>query len=100
MFVDPEHDQDELGGDAREDHADDDAEQAADQQHETRARADRHHADRRENARDAEQHGDADREPIKNLDDRRRDEAFPLEQIAEAEHRVSPRQFTVGKCDS
>jgi hypothetical protein len=37
----------------------------------------------------AEQDDDGDGQPEEQLDDRGRNEAFPLEQIAEAEHRWS-----------
>src|SRR5439155_21901393 len=37
-------------------------------------------------AGEAEQNRNADREPIEDLDDRRRDEPFPLEQVAKIEH--------------
>src|SRR5215475_5795265 len=82
MLVDAEHDQHELGDDAREDHADHRPDQAADDPEQPAERAERHQREPGDDAGEAEQNRNADREPIKDLDDRRRDEPFPLEQVA------------------
>ena len=64
----------------------------ADKQHdETAERADRHQGEAVEDAGNAEQHDQADHQPVERLDDRRRDEAVPLEQVLKIEHRSSPR---------
>src|SRR5262249_23271437 len=86
MLVDAEHDQHELGDDAREDHADHHSDQAGNDPEQTAERTERHQGEPGDDAGEAEQNRNADCEPIKDLDDRRRDEPFPLEQVAIIEH--------------
>src|SRR5215472_935314 len=50
----------------------------------------RHQGEAGDDAGEARQRRNADREPVENFDDRRRDEPFPLEQVAKIEHRVPP----------
>src|SRR6476620_4646095 len=90
MLVDAEHDQHELGDDAREDHADHHPDQAADDIEQAPERAERHQRQAGYDAGEAEQERNADREPVEDLDDRRRDEAFPLEQVAKIKHGGPP----------
>src|SRR5262249_32825167 len=90
MLVDAEHDQHELGDDAREDHPDHRPDQAADDPEQTAERRERHQGEPGYDAGEAEQGRNADREPVENFDDRRRDEPFPLEQVAKIEHGVPP----------
>src|SRR5262249_45037138 len=90
MLVDAEHDQHELGDDAREDHADHHSDQAGDDPEQTAERAERHQGEAGDDAGEAEQNRNADCEPIEDLDDRRRDEPFPLEQVAKIEHGLPP----------
>src|SRR5947209_8360263 len=92
MFVDTEYDQNELGRDAREDDADDDARNRGQQLDEAAERADRHCREAGENACDAEQSDERDNQPVKRLDDRRRNETIPLKQILKIEHRRFSRQ--------
>ena len=62
------------------------------QQHDEAAeRADRHRGEAGENAGNAEQHDQADHQPVKRLDDRGRDETVPLKQILKIEHRSFPQ---------
>src|SRR6478752_4505836 len=91
MLVDAEHDQDEFGDDPREQHADRHPQQAAQQHEHADAGAGRHHLYRGPDAGEAEQNDEGDGQPEEQLDDRGRDEALPLKQVAKAEHRwVSP----------
>src|ERR1700751_6409813 len=86
MLVEAKHDQHELGDDAREDYADHHPDQAGDDPEQTAERAERHQGESGDDAGETEQNRNADREPIEDLDDRRRDEPFPLEQVAKFEH--------------
>src|ERR1051325_5333051 len=86
VLVDAEDDQDELRPDAGEDHADegdqdagDDGEHAGDGAREEEPQAAEH-------GLQAGQQRHDHREPIKDLDDRWRDEAFPLKKVAKIEH--------------
>src|SRR5262249_22308005 len=90
MLVDAEHDQHELGDDARENHADHHSDQAGDDPEQTAERTERHQGEPGDDAGEAEQDRNADCEPIEDLDDRRRDEPFPLEQVAIIEHGLPP----------
>src|SRR5215471_12845244 len=90
MLVDAEHDQHELGDDACEDHADHHSDQAGNDPEQAAERTERHQGEPGDDAGEAEQNRNADCEPIKDLDDRRRDEPFPLEQVAIIEHGLPP----------
>src|SRR5689334_2428267 len=86
VLVDAEDDEDEFRPDAGEDHADegdqhapDDGDQADDRAREQRPEAAQH-------ALQAGEHRHDHREPVEDLDDRRRDEAFPLKKVANIEH--------------
>src|ERR1700744_1158925 len=92
MFVDAEYDQDEFGGDARKDHADDHAGGRGKHQDEPAERTHRHGGEAGENAGDAEQHDQRDHQPVEGLDDGRRDKAVPLKQILKIKHRSFSRQ--------
>jgi len=83
MLVDAEHDQDQFRGDAREHHADDDARDRFQHDQEAAERADRHRGEAGEDSGESEQADHADHQPVEGLDDRRRDEAVPLKQVAE-----------------
>src|SRR5438105_11399658 len=87
VLVDAEDDQDEFRGDARKHHADHDTGDRGQQQDEPAERADRHRGKRRKDPGQAEQHDQADDQPVEGLDDRGRDEAVPLKQILKIEHR-------------
>src|SRR4051812_15460100 len=100
VLVDAEYDQDEFGGDARKHHADDHAGDRGQQQDESAERADRHRRQARENTGDAEQHDQADHQPVKGLDDRGGDEAVPLKQVLEIEHRWFSRQINLSRDES
>ena len=88
VLVHPEHDQDELADDARKNDPDHHADKACQQGDEACDRAHGHQGDRRRKTGQPEQHGDADCEPVEDLDDRGGDEPFPLEQVVEVEHSV------------
>src|SRR5262245_14152763 len=90
MLVDAEHDQYELGDDAREDHADHHPDQAGDDPEQTREWTERHQRETGYDAGESEQSRNTDREPVEDLDDGRRNEPFPLEQVANIEHGVPP----------
>ena len=82
VLVDAEHDQHEFRDDAREHDADQHADQAGDDHEQRRERVRRIIASpvkMPDRPSSTDRH---DREPIEDLDDRRRDEAFPLEQVA------------------
>src|SRR3954463_1892950 len=83
MLVDAENDQDQLRDDAREHDPDDDARDRRQQHQEAAERAVRHHREAGEDAGEAEQADQRDHQPVEGLDDRRRDEAVPLKQVAE-----------------
>ncbi len=89
MLVDAKHDEHEFGGDAREDDADEGAEQTGDQKNEADERIERHGLQGGDRAGDPQQHENDDREPVKHLDHGGRHEPFPLEKVAEAEHDFS-----------
>src|SRR5262249_45944902 len=88
VLVDPEHDQHELGDDAREDDADQYADQAGDDPEQAAQRIEQNQQQAGDDAVDPVEDGDADREPVEDLDDRRRDEPFPLKQVAKIEHAI------------
>src|SRR5262249_51773027 len=54
----------------------------------TGERAERHQREAGNDAGESEQNADGDREPVEQLDNRRCDEPFPLEQVAKIEHGV------------
>src|SRR6202035_5816543 len=86
VLVDAEHDQDELGADAGEDHADQGDQYAGDHGEHAGDRVHQHEPQSAEDGLQAGQHRHGDREPIEDLDDRWRDEAFPLKKVANVEH--------------
>src|SRR5215469_16606259 len=86
VLVDAECDQHELRDDAHEDHGEQRAKDARDYQEQAGQRRLNQERQPGENSRQAENHRDDDGQPIEYLDDRRRDEAFPLKEIAQIEH--------------
>src|SRR5215510_5669753 len=86
VLVDAEDDQDELGADAGEDYADEGDQYAADHREDPRDRAREHEPQSCQHGLQAAQHGHDDRQPISDLDDRWRDEAFPLKKVANVQH--------------
>ena len=71
--------------------ADDHAGDRGQQQDESAERRDRHRGEAGEDAGNAEQHDQADHQPVERLDDRGRDETVPLKQILKIEHRSFPQ---------
>src|SRR4051794_27734488 len=86
VLVDAEDDQDEFRPDAGEDHADKGDQYAGDHGENPGDRVGEHEPQSAEDRLQAGQHRHGDGEPIENLDDRRRDEAFPLKKVANIEH--------------
>src|SRR5262245_35601549 len=82
MLVDAEGDEDEFRGDARDQDAHQNADEAYHDQEQAAERVHRQHVKSGKDVGQPEQYRQADREPVEYLDDRRRDEAFPLEQVA------------------
>src|SRR2546423_13778476 len=87
MLVDAEHDQEKLADDASEENPHRNPDHAAQDRENPRERMQRHQRKTRYDAGQPEQAGDAHGKPIKKLDDRGRDEAFPLKQVTIVEHR-------------
>ena len=86
MFVDAEHDQNEFGRDAGEDHAHKDRGKAGEDENETGERIGDHDAQSGYHGGKSKQDRNDDRQPIKDLNDRWGDEPLPLEQIVDVEH--------------
>src|ERR1041385_1244267 len=86
VLIDAEDDEDELRTDLGEDHADECDQHAPDDGDEADDRAREQRPQAAENALQAGEHRHDDGEPVEHLDDRRRDETFPLEKVANIEH--------------
>src|SRR5690349_6959312 len=80
MFVDAEDDQHELGSDAGEDDADQDTHETGEHDEKACERIGPHRHQPGKDARQAVQHGEYDREPVEDLDDRGRNETVPLKE--------------------
>jgi len=92
MLVDAEHHQDELRGDARGQNTDQHSGEAGDCREGAGDRVERERAERGHQPREARQDHDHDHQPIEQLDDGRRDETLPLEQVADIEHDLLRRR--------
>jgi hypothetical protein len=88
MLIDAKHDQKEFGKDAGEYDPDHQANEAAQDREQAGKRMQRHERETGYDAGKREQNRHPDREPVKNLDDRRRDEPLPLKQIPIIEHQI------------
>jgi hypothetical protein len=86
VLVDAKDDEDELGGDPREDNPGDDADDARKDDNETAERAYRHCRQAGKDTGQAEENDQTDHEAIERLDDSRGDECVPLEKVPVIEH--------------
>ena len=96
VFVDAEHHQDEFGSDAGEQDADQHSGEACQRRDRARDRIERHGAERRHQSGETAEDHDHDDQPVEQLDDRRRDEPLPLEQVADVEHDLLPMSRGTG----
>ena len=88
MLIDAKHDQKEFGKDAGEYDPDHQANEAAQDREQAGKRMQRHERETGYDAGKREQNRHPDREPVKDLDDRRRDEPIPLKQVPIIENQI------------
>src|SRR6516165_5674073 len=86
MLVDAKHDEDELGGNSRENDPGDGADDAGKDDDEPAERTYRHGRQAGKDTGQAEENDQADHKAIERLDDSRRDECVPLEKVPVIEH--------------
>src|ERR1700720_1444364 len=90
MLVDAKDDENKLGRNASEDHADEDADDAGKDHEQSAERIEEHRAEAGQDSGQAEQHGHGHRKPVEYLDDRRGNESFPLKEVVIIKHQGPP----------